>query len=51
MKHIYLIGDSIRFGALTASFDSSLYADWVHLNTEGCRILADRVIEVCLNEA
>jgi lysophospholipase L1-like esterase len=35
---------------ITKNFDSSLRSDWVHYNDEGSEILADKVIEVCLND-
>ncbi len=35
---------------LSKSFDNSLHSDWVHFGTEGSKILADKVIEVCLKD-
>lgn len=32
---------------LSKSFDNSLHSDWVHFNTAGSQILADKVIEKC----
>lgn len=32
---------------VTKSFDNSLHSDWVHFNTDGSKILADKVIEKC----
>lgn len=32
---------------LSKSFDNSLHSDWVHFNTVGSQILADKVIEKC----
>lgn len=36
--------------ALSAGFDKSLHSDWVHFGTEGSKLLADQVIEVCFKE-
>ena len=36
--------------SITATFEHSLYADGVHFNDEGSRILADEVIRACLPE-
>lgn len=36
--------------SLTATFDHSLYADGVHFNEEGSKILADAVIKACLSD-
>ena len=32
---------------LSAGFENSLHSDWVHFGTEGSKILADKVIDVC----
>lgn len=34
--------------SLSKTFNNSLHSDWVHFGTEGSKILADKVIEVCL---
>ena len=62
MKNLFLIGDSIRFGAppsspgyvtindlysITCKFDDTMRSDWVHYNEEGSKILADAVIDKC----
>jgi lysophospholipase L1-like esterase len=31
--------------AVTENWGPEMHADWVHFNEEGCRILADKVIE------
>lgn len=36
------------FYSLSAGFDNSLHSDWVHLGTEGSKILAEKVIKACL---
>ena len=36
--------------SITSSFDHSLYADAVHFNDEGSKVLADAVIKACLPE-
>ena len=36
--------------SLTSAFDHSLYADAVHFNDEGSKVLADAVIKACLPE-
>ena len=33
---------------VSADFDYSLHSDWVHFNTDGSKILADKVIEACM---
>ncbi|MBR2376198.1 MAG: hypothetical protein IKA85_00270 [Clostridia bacterium] len=33
---------------LSASFDNSLHSDWVHFGVEGSKILAEKVIEACI---
>ena len=33
---------------LSASFDNSLRSDWVHFGVEGSKILAEKVIEACI---
>ena len=58
MKKIFMIGDSIRFGAsgnpgrpgspaVTSAMDDSMHADWVHFGREASEILADAVIKAC----
>ena len=34
--------------SITSAFDHSLYADAVHFNEDGSKILADAVIKACL---
>lgn len=36
--------------SLTSAFDHSLYADGVHFNDEGSKVLADAVISACIPE-
>ena len=34
--------------SITAAFEQSMYADWVHFNDDGSKVLADAVIKACL---
>ena len=35
---------------VSKEFDNSIHSDWVHFGEEGSKILADKVIEACLND-
>lgn len=35
---------------ISAGFDPSFHSDWVHFDTEACRIFADAVIQACFRD-